>query len=279
MYRSLIPICILCLALGLVACKPEEIAYNSNTGHDGSRDSATQLLINSPRTDSVSAPEGDNEDWYYFVPQELGLITLSVSIDKTTDMEAQILLLDAFGRTINTIGITQGQTLFEFPTFDVKPERYFVAIKCKKGASPYSIRAVFSLPPPPVVVEPPVVENEPSKRCVPQSRCNEKRGDRCCKPKDPVKPEVEDETVIPETAKTVTGTIVLITPREDALADIKISGIGKKNNVKSGSKAVLRGLKRKVDIYACQTTYCNATVKATTADLERYDKVEVVVDE
>ncbi|MFA5623668.1 MAG: hypothetical protein WC966_01235 [Bradymonadales bacterium] len=280
MRRNFVSLSIILFIVILVGCKPDTIAYNSNTGHDGSRDSATQLLINSPRTDSISAPEGDNEDWYFFVPQEEGLITLSLNIDKPAEMEGQILLLDAFGQNLNTMGLSKGQSLYEFPSFSVKPDRYFVALKCTAGSSPYTIRASFSLPPPPPPVEePPEIEPEPSKRCVPISRCNPKRGDRCCRPKETKPVESEDETVIPATAKTVIGTIVLVTPREDALADIKINGIGKRNGVRPGAKAVLRGLKRKVSIYACQTTYCNATVKATSADLDRYDKVEVVLDE
>ena len=61
MFRTIVAItATLTAALWLSSCS-KEIEYNSNSGYDGSRDSASQLLVNTSKVDDVSAPDGDNE--------------------------------------------------------------------------------------------------------------------------------------------------------------------------------------------------------------------------
>lgn len=261
----------------LLACGPKEIPYNSNTGYDGSRDSASQLLVNTSKVDNINATIGDNEDWFYFMPQENGSIKVSVFFDNPKELDANVSILDGFGRTMQTQSMRAGQNIYEFESFDVKTERHFIAVKCTKGHSDYTLRADFSLPPPPPEIIPeeePEVETRTSSRpastrCIPADRC--KPGQKCC-----IAKTVPDDEIRPD-EKTVKGTIVLVTPRGGELSDVKISGIGQKTKVQPGAKAYLRGLKRKVDIYACQRTFCNATIKASSEDLVRYDTVDVVV--
>ena len=118
-------------------------------------------------------------------------------------------------------------------------------------------------------------ESGPRNRCVPIEKC--KKGQNCCKPKT-TKPVADDDDIA-EGEKTVQGTIVLVTPRGDGIADVKINGIGSKNHVKKGAKAYLRGLKRKVNIYSCLNVSCQATIKATSDELQKYDRVDVVVSD
>ena len=76
MFRTIVAItATLTAALWLSSCS-KEIEYNSNSGYDGSRDSASQLLVNTSKVDDVSAPDGDNEDWFYFMPPSDGLVTV-----------------------------------------------------------------------------------------------------------------------------------------------------------------------------------------------------------
>lgn len=269
---ALLPLIII-VAL-LMGCNTE-VAYNSNSGFNGSRDSAAQLLVDTSKVDNINAPIGDNEDWFYFAPQAEGFITLSVFFDNPKGLKATVIILDGFGRTLHAKTTQEDQNIYEFDKFAVKPERHFVAIKCTEGQSDYTLRADFSLPPPIVIIEE-IPEPDTSSgtrpvstKCIPADRC--KPGQKCCV----VKTVAEDGIGAEE--KTVKGTIVLVTPRGGELSDVKISGIGQKNNIKPGAKAYLRGLKRKVDIYACQRTFCNATIKATSEDLVRYDTVDVVI--
>lgn len=257
------------------ACGEKTIEYNSNSGTNGARDTATQLLLNTNHIEDISAPEGDNEDWFYFMPQEKGLVTVSAFIDTPQNLIVTLYVMDGFGKTLYSKTTNHSDNTYTFDKFDVDPDRYFIALKTTEGKSNYTIRADFELPPPP---EPEVVEEEDTsanpvrQKCVPIEKC--KAGQKCCKPKSPAPVE---ENTIGEGEKTIKGTIVLVTPQGDDLADVKISGLGSQKNVKPGAKAYLRGLKRKVDIYSCKTTFCMGTVKATSEELKTYDAVDVVV--
>lgn len=258
------------------ACSEKTIEYNSNSGTNGARDTATQLLVNTNHVEDISAPDGDNEDWFYFMPPEKGLITVSAFIDSPHDLIVNIFIMDGFGKTLYNKTSNKTENTYVFDKFEVEADRYFIALKTTEGKSNYTIRADFELPPPP---EPDPVEDDiepapgptPKQRCVPADKC--KPGEKCCK-----KPQVVEEDGIAEGVKTIKGTIVLVTPRGDDLADVKISGLGSQKNVKPGAKAYLRGLKRRVDIYSCKTTFCMGTVKATSEELTHYDSVDVVVE-
>ena len=276
--RSILFVCACALGIGLGACS-KTIEYNSNSGYDGSRDSASQLLVNTSKVDDLSAIDGDNEDWFYFTPPEKGFITVRANVDNPSAIVMSIEILDGFGRTLHSMTTNSSKSVYEFIKFEVEPERYFIALKTREGKSPYTIRADFEVPPPPVVYEP-VIEEEPepdtptkssSSKCVPADKC--KPDQKCCRPK--AQPSNDDG--IAEGEKTIVGTIVLVTPQGE-VTDIKISGIGRSKGVKKGAKAYLRGLKRKVDIYSCLATSCQATVRASSEELTHYDKVDVVVE-
>ena len=254
------------------------VPYNSNSGHNGDRVSATQLLIDMNQTETINAPEGDNEDWFFFKPSQEGFVKISVFFDTPSALVGTISLYDDFGRPFQSMSIDSSKNVQEIEKFEVKPERYFVAVKVDAGASNFTINASFELPPPPDIIdETPVDDTNVSTttkkdKCVPIDKC--KKGQRCCKA-----PTVTTSEGIPEGATIVKGTIILVTPREGEISDIKISGLGSSKGVKKGMKAYLRGLNRKVDIYSCATTFCNATIKATSEELARYDSVDVVISE
>ena len=275
--RFLLFVGVCALSLGFSACT-KTVEYNSNSGYNGSRDSASQLLVNTSQVDDLSAPDGDNEDWFYFAPPEKGKVIVRANVDNPQNIVMSIEVLDGFGRLLYSQTTNASKSIYEFVPFDVEPERYFIALKTKEGKSAYTIRADFEVPPPPVEYVPVVEEDQnvqtakPASRpsCVPADRC--KSGQRCCKPKASA-----DEDGIAEGEKTIVGTIVLVTPQGE-ISDIKINGLGTQKGVKKGAKAYLRGLKRKVDIYSCMTTSCTATVRASSEELAHYDKVDVVVE-
>ncbi|MBQ1265246.1 MAG: hypothetical protein IIY06_00555 [Proteobacteria bacterium] len=275
MYKNFI-LCLVCvfMMIGLNACKPDAIEYNSNSGFNGSRDSSTQLLIDNVMSETIDAAIGNNEDWYYVMVQQDGFITASVLFDNPSGIVGTLTIYDGFGRPIETETLNHpSQNIHTLPRIEVKPsenDRYFVAIKVTEGKSTYSIEAKFELPPEPEVA-PVIVENTPKptpkSSCVPADKC--KSGQNCCKEKD--KPA-------PENVKIVQGSIVVSTPREGGIIDIRISGLGTKNGIKVGMKATLHGLNRKVELYSCKASTCNGTVKATTEELSRYGTVDVVVE-
>ncbi len=249
-------------AFAVAGCSEKTIEYNSNSGVNGSRDKASQLLIDSSYTEDISAPKGDNEDWYYFVPPEDGFITVKTFVDKPQSLIATITIRDSFGKPVNSMTTNHSENAYEFTKFEVKPERYFVSLITTDGESEYTLRAEFELPPPPDIDETPV--ETPSTGHTTRPR-NPNGNTTPAPDPDPVKP-------------TITGTIVLVTPRGENLSEIKVNGIGKNKGVKAGAKAYLRGLNRKVDLYKCLNTSCTGTVKATSEELTHYDKVDVEVE-
>ena len=249
-------------AFAVAGCTEKPIEYNSNSGVNGSRDKASQLLIDTSYTEDISAPKGDNEDWYYFVPPEEGFITVRTFVDNPQSLIATITIRDSFGKPVNSMTTNHSDNAYEFAKFEVKPERYFVSLITTDGESNYTLRADFELPPPPVVIDDTPTDT-PSK---PTTRPRTPNGNTTpVTDPDPVKP-------------TITGTIVLVTPRGENLSEIKVNGIGKTKGVKAGAKAYLRGLNRKVDLYKCLNTSCTGTVKATSEELTHYDKVDVEVE-
>ena len=262
------------ILLILAACQPDVIEYNSNSGLDGSRDSASQLLIDHVKSDTIDATIGDHEDWYYIIAQAEGFLTTQLFLDTPTAVKGTFTIHDGFGRQLETVSFDGSSTnINTLPRIEVKAkERYFVALKVTEGKSTYSVEAKFELPPEPEVI-PEVVEDKPTRTtkssCVPADRC--KSGQNCCKPK-------KQEEEVSANAKIVKGSIVVSTPRENGIIDIRISGIGSKTGVKAGMKATLRGLNRNVELYSCKSSSCNGTVKASTEELARYGTVEVVVE-
>lgn len=143
--RSILFVCACALGLGLGACS-KTIEYNSNSGYDGSRDSASQLLVNTSKVDDLSAIDGDNEDWFYFTPPEKGFITVRANVDNPSAIVMSIEILDGFGRTLHSMTTNSSKSVYEFIKFEVEPERYFIALKTREGKSPYTIRADFEVP-------------------------------------------------------------------------------------------------------------------------------------
>ena len=249
--------------IALAGCS-EKPAYNSNSGVNGSRDSASQLLVNTNLIEDISDPQADNEDWFYFNPPEEGVIDISVYIDHPKDIILKMAVMDGFGRTLQSLTSNHNDNIYNFAKFDVKPDRYFISLITTDGESSYTLRADFSVP----VVEPEVV---------PEVVEDPGTGKKRPKGTKPAASASSDEGLDP-TAKTIKGTVVLVTPRGENVSDIKISGIGKNKGVKPGAKAYLRGLNRKVDIYNCLNTSCTGTIKATSEELTHYDIVDVVVE-
>ena len=271
------------LSLSCVSCN-KDAPYNSNSGDNGSRALATSIALNQDVTDSLSAKIGDNEDWFSFSPTEPGEVTVSVVLDDPAGMSVSASLYDSFGRELQTKETNPGTNVYLLDKYEATTDRYFVAMKTTKGEGNYTLKVGFEVPKVEEVAvntNTEVEENtEKQPSCVPADKC--KPGQKCCRSKSssttpPPTPPADSDEITPET-KTIKGTIVLITPRGDDLSDIKINGIGLKKNVKPGMKAVLRGLKRKVDIYKCLNTSCQATVKATSEELAHYDTVDVVVE-
>lgn len=264
-------------ALVCMACE-KEIPYNSNSGENGTRDSAAVIQFDKVTTGQISAPDGDNEDWFYVFPSEEGKVNVSIHWENHSGIDGQMVLCNGYGQAIQTLNIDSHQSDYTFNEQDVTPNRYFIAIKADKGKGTYSINSSFYVPQPDVVEtttdQSTDTSQQPQTRCVPASKC--KPGQRCCKEtihtQDSPKPDPEPAPAPVVIAK---GTIVLVTQRGDELCDIKISGIGTQNQIQPGKKAVVRGLNRSVDIYKCFNTSCMATVKATPEELNRYDKIEV----
>ena len=224
--------------------------------------------------------------------------------------------MDGFGRPIHTLVTNHSDSVYELEESNVKHDNYFISLVTTDGKSSYTLRADFRIPEPEPdctigtfacsgnilmqckekvgfvqIMECASDSQEcdsevgeckavvkggggggSKKKCVPVDKCKPEKGDKCCADNN------SNTDGIGADEKTVTGTIVLVTPRDSNVADVKISGLGSNKGVKKGAKAYLRGLNRKVDIYDCKTTYCMAAIKASSDELTHYDKVDVVVD-
>ncbi|OIP28990.1 MAG: hypothetical protein AUK47_28600 [Deltaproteobacteria bacterium CG2_30_63_29] len=274
--------------LAVLACGPKEVGYNSNSGADGVRDTATQLYLNTSDDDRCNAETGDNEDWKYLLIEQAGVLRVSVRVDNPR-MDADLFLHDGFGRAIDRLNITESSDFYEFSEIEVPVGRYYFRVACMKGQSVYTVSAAFSVPedtaePATVyVVEAEVQDKDPVEKKV--KKVKTKKPDDPVVEKDPpvvveVKkddPPVEEPPVTAEPPKKVTGTITLVTPDESGKAKITIRGIGSKYGVTKEMTGKLVGRGKKVTLYDCEARKCQGVVEADQEELKQYDKVEFMV--
>ncbi len=277
----------------LNACSPAEVEYNSNSGANSSMSTAHAITFDKINSASLSAPTGNNEDWYEFTVTENGLISMDFSADSPSHLIFNVALLDSFGRPLDNITTNASQTTYSFEKREAEPDRYFVSIATnmdKKygsenctGESAYSVAVHFELPPPPAPVvdeaaiaaakaaeEAAEADQKSSAKCVPADKC--KAGQKCCKPKKPATPA---PVVVQE--KTVSGEVVSVTPQSNGKLIIKISGIGSDVGVHKGMTGKLHGTNISVNIYSCASKACQATVEASADEVKRIKNVDVVV--
>lgn len=283
----LMPLCALAASLCLSGCGPREIAYNSNSGPDGVRDTATQLYLNTSEDDRCNGDEGDNEDWRYLLIDEAGLLKVSVRVDNPR-MEANVFLHDGFGRAIDRLNINASSDFYEFNEIEVPVGRYYFRIACDKGQSVYTVSASFREPQ--KVAEPAqvyVVEAAPEPK-VEEPRPRKKRREKKEEPKKVEEPRPEPKVEAPEPEpvpepvaalppKPVVGTITLVTPSDGGKAKITIRGVGSKYGVDSSMKGKLKGKGKTVTLIDCEKTKCQGIIEADQEELKDFTEVEFLV--
>ena len=267
------------------ACTQKEVGYNSNSGLDGVRDTASQLYLNTSQDDRCNAEEGDNEDWRYMLIEEPGLLHVSVRVDNPR-MEADLYLHDGFGRPVDRLNVTESSDFYEFDPLEVPVGRYYFRIACLKGQSVYTVSAAFDQPE--VVAEPStvyVVEPDPEPEPVKPRKRDKKEKKVEKKPKEtapvikiaPPEPEPEPVVESDNPPKSVVGTITLVTPGDSGKAKVVIRGIGKKYGITKDMRGTLKGRGKKVSLFSCESTKCQGIVEADEEELKEYDKVEFLV--
>ena len=274
---------ILSVLAALVLISGCGVAYNSNSGTNGTRDSATQLSTGIAITEKCDADVGNNEDWYTFTPSEPGTINININASSTENNNL-LQLFDGFGRELKSLNIDPSKSVYSFDPIEITNVsadlRYFVKVTCLAGQTTYTIQT--TLTPPPVPEVPSGNGNagngsgnngEASSTQDDTSNAGQSSGRHHRSKKDTQTTQpVEEET---EPVQTYEGMIVLITPSETEDTSIKIQNVGDKTNTKPGDKATLKGLNRKVKLVSCSKNYCMGSVKATPEELKRYDVVIV----
>lgn len=273
----------------LQGCGPREIAYNSNSGPDGVRDTATQLYLNTSEDDRCNADEGDHEDWRYLLIEKPGLLRVSVRVDNPR-MDANVYLHDGFGRAIDRLNVNGSSDFYEFNEIEVPVGRYYFRMACNSGQSVYTVSATFREPervaePETVFVvdatpEPPKEDPKPRVKKKPAPKPEPKKEEP--KKEEPkVVVEAPKEEPAPEPVslppKSVVGTITLVTPSDGGKAKITIRGIGSKYGVDSSMKGKLKNKGKTVTLIDCEASKCQGIVEADQEELKQYNEVEFIV--
>ena len=125
----------------LVGCGNVEIRPDSQSGGDHERAGAKQLVLSKLTDDHVDASQGDNTDWKYFKITQKGILELTVYWDNR-DVDASIDVRDRFGVLIDS---RRHSAELEKDQLDIKvnPGTHFLRIGSEKGASVYTVEAVF----------------------------------------------------------------------------------------------------------------------------------------
>ncbi len=140
----LITLSLCLLAANLGGCRQEDGAsYNSSSGLDGRRDTATRLYLGTSQDDRCDAGEGDNEDWRFVLIRQPGVLNVSVGLDNPGSLEAELYLHDGFGRPIDRIPVHGDNDFYSFQALPVTMGRYYFRIVCNQGTSVYTVAAEF----------------------------------------------------------------------------------------------------------------------------------------
>jgi hypothetical protein len=131
------------LALGAAGCGSTEITPDSASGKDFERAGAKQLFFDKLQDDFLSAPAGDNTDWYFFKVQEKGFLKLTIFWDDHKTVKSVIDIRDRFGALLDT---RRHSAELEKDQIDLRVEAgtHFVRLNTNKGKSVYTIEAIFT---------------------------------------------------------------------------------------------------------------------------------------
>lgn len=125
-----------------VGCGDVEIRPDSRSGADFERAGAQQLFLDKLTDDYVDGPMGDNTDWKYFKVTSKGILELTVFWDSHRDVDAVIDVRDRFGVLIDSRRHS-GELEKDKMDLKVEPGTHFIRINAEKGASVYTIEAIF----------------------------------------------------------------------------------------------------------------------------------------
>lgn len=133
---------LIAVGLSTAGCGSTEIRPDSASGKDFERAGAQQLFFDKLQDDYLSAPEGDNTDWYFFKVQEKGILQLTIFWDDHKIVKPVIDVRDRFGALLDT---RQHSSEVEKDKIElrVRAGTHFVRLNTKKGKSVYTIEAIF----------------------------------------------------------------------------------------------------------------------------------------
>lgn len=129
------------LAALVIGCGGGEIKPDSASGDDFERAGAAELFLDKLTDDFLDANKGDNTDWKFFKIRERGILELTVYWDNK-NVGSIIDVRDRFGVLIDS---RRHSPELEKDKLDLKvePGTHFVRLYSNKGASVYTIEAVF----------------------------------------------------------------------------------------------------------------------------------------
>ncbi len=129
------------LALAAAGCGDVEIKPDSRSGPDFERGGALQLFPDKLTDDYVDAEAGDNTDFKFVKVADKGFLTLTVYWDNKR-VQSTVNVRDRFGVLLASRAHSP-ELEKDVIELRVEPGTHFIELRADKGASVYTIEAIF----------------------------------------------------------------------------------------------------------------------------------------
>lgn len=246
---------------------------------DAKKENALGLIFGMPQIDDrLDYPGGDREDWRYIIVAEQGVMSVTINVDKPSEVDGGWNIIDSEGRILHRQSFSKNEGYYEFKDFPVKRGVYYFQVFATGGKSIYTIATSFRPTAPVVVEQPPVIEEDepdPEPKQKTRSRRSKKDSDDEAKP---AKSKPKAEKPAASTGKTVKGFIALITIKPDGSAEVTIRNAGKDKGVEVGKVGKIVGTNVKIEMTQCFPTACRALIPASANPKSLKKGADVIVE-
>ena len=118
-----------------VACGP---AMDEKSGDDAKRGGATEIKVDAPFDDRVSAWQGDNTDWKTFELAQRARVLVKVWWDNP-EIEATVVVRGMSAKPAKLLKHTRGTRSETIGPVDLDEGKWFIQVRASDGASVYTM--------------------------------------------------------------------------------------------------------------------------------------------
>ena len=122
----------------LAGCGP---GFDESSGKDSMRGDATEIAIDAPVDDRVSADQGDHTDWKVFELAQATIVKVQIWWDNP-DVEGHLRLRGMGAGAQQTLKHKPGQKTETLGPIELDAGKWFLEIQAKGGASVYTLQVL-----------------------------------------------------------------------------------------------------------------------------------------